>query len=400
VVENANERNLATASWAFPLYLLVMSLFVVPIAVMGLKLSPQGANPDLFVLTLPLSQGQNGLAMLSFLGGFSSATSMVIVAAIALATMVSNHIVVPIWLSRKAQGAMMSGDVRAVVLLARRVSIVAVLALGYVYYRYSGGGTALAAIGLVSFVGVVQVLPAMMGGIFWRGATRIGAAAGLICGFAIWAWTLFLPSFGADAVISAQVMATGPMGLGWLRPQALFGITGLDPVVHAVMWSMLLNTGAFVLGSLFSFPNPLERLQGAQFVNVFDHSPDTRAWTQSTAEAEDLLIMAQRILGASEAQALFQAEALVQGKLGYLPDVTAGFVEKLERELAGSVGAATAHAMLGQMLDGASVSVEYLMAVADEAAQIMEYSNRLEAKSSEQERTARQLRDANQKLMA
>lgn len=400
VVENANERNLATASWAFPLYLLVMSLFVVPIAVMGLKLSPQGANPDLFVLTLPLSQGQNGLAMLSFLGGFSSATSMVIVAAIALATMVSNHIVVPIWLSRKAQGAMMSGDVRAVVLLARRVSIVAVLALGYVYYRYSGGGTALAAIGLVSFVGVVQVLPAMMGGIFWRGATRIGAAAGLICGFAIWAWTLFLPSFGADAVISAQVMAIGPMGLGWLRPQALFGITGLDPVVHAVMWSMLLNTGAFVLGSLFSFPNPLERLQGAQFVNVFDHSPDTRAWTQSTAEAEDLLIMAQRILGASEAQALFQAEALVQGKLGYLPDVTAGFVEKLERELAGSVGAATAHAMLGQMLDGASVSVEYLMAVADEAAQIMEYSNRLEAKSSEQERTARQLRDANQKLMA
>mgnify|MGYP000053044661 FL=1 len=398
VVENADERHLATASWAFPLYLFLMSLFVVPIAVTGLRVMPEGSNPDLFVLTVPLSQGQEGLAALAFLGGFSSATSMVIVAAIALSTMVSNHVVMPIWLHWKEAGATVSGDVRKVVLRARRISIAGILVLGYLYYRLTGGSEVLAAIGLVSFAGVAQVLPALLGGIFWRGATRNGAAAGLILGFATWAYTLFLPSFGPGVAMSAELLANGPWGIDWLRPQALFGVTGLDPVVHAVFWSITLNTFAFFTVSLWSFPSPMERLQGAQFVNVFEHSSAARGWSHGAAEAEDLLMMAQRILGAREAQALFQRAAARQGKGGYLPEPTPEFIERLERELAGSVGAATAHAMVGQIVGGSSVSVEDLMAVADEAAQIMEYSSQLEAKSEELARTARQLKEANEKL--
>ncbi|MDD9979269.1 MAG: ATP-binding protein [Boseongicola sp.] len=400
VVENANERHLATASWAFPLYLLLISLFVVPIAVTGLSVLPEGANPDLFVLTVPLAFDQQALATFAFLGGFSSATSMVIVASIALATMVSNHIVMPIWLSTRSSGATVSGDVRSVVITARRLSIVGVLVLGYLYYRISGGGTALASIGLVAFVGVSQVLPALLGGIFWRGATRVGAAAGVTVGFIVWMWTSFLPSFGADAFLSAEIFANGPFGLSMLRPQALLGIEGIDPLVHAVFWSILLNTIAFCLGSLLSFPNPLERLQGATFINIFQYSENARGWSGGAAEAEDLLMMAQRIVGSVEAQELFESEADRQGKQGYLPDVTPTFLERLERELAGSVGAATAHAMLTQITGGQSVSVEDLMAVADEAQQILEYSSQLEAKSDELERTARQLREANEKLMA
>ena len=401
VVENADERHLHIASWAFPLYLFMMSLFVVPIAVIGLDLMPAGSNPDLFVLTVPLSEGREGLAVLSFLGGFSSATSMVIVATIALATMVSNHIVVPFWLTLQGNHqAVMSGDVRRVILLSRRLSVAGILLLGFLYYRISGGGTALAAIGLISFTGAVQILPAMIGGIFWRGATGVGAAAGLITGLVVWMWTLFLPSFGVDAVISQAIMEQGPDGIAWLRPEALFGSSGLDPLVHGIMWSMLLNTIAFIVFSLITFPAPLERLQGAQFVNVFDHSSAAPAWTGAATGAEDLLIMSQRILGATEAQAFFEREALRQGKVGYLPEVTSAFIERLERDLAGSVGAATAHAMIGQLIGGSSVSVEDLIAVADEAAQILEYSNRLEAKSKEQERTARALRAANDKLTA
>jgi len=401
VVENPDERSLHFASWAFPLYMMLMCIFVLPIAVIGLNIMPLGANPDLFVLTLPLSYGENGLAVLSFLGGFSSATSMVIVASLALATMVSNHIVAPLWLqSGRDQGASQSGDVRRVIVRTRRISIAAVLALGYVYYRVSGGGTALAAIGLVSFTGAVQVLPVMLGGIFWRGATRHGAVAGLLIGFTVWLWTLFLPSFGVGAVIPDHVFANGPFGLGWLRPEAFFGISGLDPLVHGVLWSLLLNTGAFFFVSILTFPNPLERLQGAQFVNIFDQSGATPIWSRSAADAEDLLIMSQRILGANQAQEIFTQAAQAQGKQGYLPDVTPDFVALLERELAGSVGAATAHAMVGRMSQGASLSVEDLIAVADEAAQIMEYSNQLEEKSAEQERTARALREANTKLQA
>jgi len=399
VVENADERHLHVASWAFPLYLMAMSLFVLPIAVVGLDLLPESANPDLFVLTLPLSQGQDGLAIFSFLGGFSSATSMVIVSTIALATMVSNHIVVPIWLSSGGnEGAMQSGDVRRVIVISRRLSIAGILALGYLYYRLSGGGTALAAIGLVSFSGAVQVLPVMLGGIFWRGATRVGAALGLVTGLIVWGWTLFLPSIGENAVLSAAVLSEGPWGIAWLRPQALFGIEGLDPLIHGIFWSMLFNSVMFFLGSVMSFPLPLERLQGAQFVDVFAHSAQSRTWTRGTADAEDLLIMSQRILGSTQAQSVFQAAAMDQGKEGYLPDVTPDFVERLERELSGSVGAATAHAMIGQLTQGSNVSVEDLIAVADEAAQILEYSNQLEAKSAEQERTARALREANAKL--
>ena len=401
VVENDDEAHLRIASWAFPTYLFLMSLFVVPIAVMGLELMPAGSNPDLFVLTLPLSQGANGLAMLSFLGGFSSATSMVIVATIALATMVSNHIVVPLWLALQddQQGAM-SGDVRQLTLLARRLSIAGVLALGFVYYRLSGGGTALAAIGLISFAGSVQVLPALIGGIFWRGATRPAAAAALLTGLVVWGWTMFLPSFGPGAVIPVQVMEAGPFGIRWLRPQALFGISGIDPLVHGILWSMLLNSAAFIGLSLVTFPTPLERLQGAQFVNVFDHSAGMRTWSRPVADAEDLLLMSQRIIGRTEAQRIFEREARRQGNPGQLPKATPDFIARLERELGGSVGAATAHAMIGQLTGGSGVSVEDLIAVADEAAQILEYSSQLEAKSAEQEATARALRDANAKLTA
>ncbi len=398
VVENENEDHLRTAAWAFPAYLMLMSLFVVPIAAVGLDLLPKSTNPDLFVLSLPLAEGREGLAILSFLGGFSSATSMVIVAAIALSTMVSNHIVMPIWLNVTGGNAIISGDVRQVALLARRLSIAGIVFLGYLYFQISGGGTALAKIGLVSFAGVAQFLPAMIGGLFWRGATRTGALAGLLIGSLVWLYSLFLPSFGASMVLSDAVMTNGLFGLSWLRPQALFGAEGMDPLVHAVMWSMLLNTGGFIIFSLLSFPKPIERLQGAQFVNVYDHSPTTGGWTGGLAQTEDLLIMAQRIMGGSQAQTFFARAAERQGIGGYLPEPSPDFLQELERELSGSVGGAAAHAMVGQIVGGASVSVEDLMAVADETAQIMEYSSRLEAKSTELTRTARQLREANEKL--
>ncbi|PLL13385.1 sodium:solute symporter [Tabrizicola sp. TH137] len=398
VVEGGDERHLARASWAFPAYLLLMSLFIVPIAVVGLERMPDGANPDMFVLTLPLAEGQGTLAMLAFLGGFSSATSMVIVESIALATMVSNHVVMPIWLKLRPKAAL-TGDVRRTVILSRRLAIVAVLSLGYLYYRMSGGSAALAAIGLIAFVGMAQVMPVLVGGLFWRGATKVGAVAGLVTGFVVWAYTLYLPSFGPDAALSAAVFAEGPGGIGWLRPQALFGVEGLDPLLHALVWSIALNTFAFCLFSVLTFPGPVERMQGAAFVNVFDaEAAGPKGWTRGWAEPEALLMMTQRILGEEAALALFAAEARAQGKDGFLPEPTPDFVAGLERRLAGSVGAATAHAMISQLVGRATVSVEDLMAVANETAQIMEYSAQLETQREELTRTAQQLREANEKL--
>lgn len=221
--------------------------------------------------------------------------------------------------------------------------------------------------------------------------------AGIMTGATLWAYTLFLPSFG-PVIFSSEMMASGPFGIGWLAPQALFGLRDMDPFLHALFWSVSLNTLAFFVGSVCSFPIPVERLQGAQFVNIFQHSGGPRSWSAGVAQTEDLLIMSQRILGSEEAIALFRREARRMGLKGDLPEPQPGFLETLERELAGSVGAATAHAMVGQIVGGTSVSVQDLMAVADRSAQLMEYSARLEAQSTELSRTAYQLREANRKL--
>ncbi len=399
VVECVDEGHLARASWAFPLYLFLMSLFILPIAVMGLELMPPDTNPDMLVLTLPLSQGQGGLAMLAFLGGFSSATSMVIVETIALATMLSNHVLMPLWLWARPSAAL-SGDLRGGVLMARRVSIVAVLAFGLAYFRLSGGSTALAAIGLIAFAGMAQVLPALLGGIFWRGATKTGAVAGLATGFIVWSYTLFLPSFGQDGALSAQLFQSGLFGIDWLRPQALFGTAGMDPLLHSILWSLALNTGVFCAGSILSFPSPVERVQGAAFVNAFDAeaTADRLGWSHGQVEPEAMLNMAQRIFGQDAAISYFEAQARAQGKAGFLPDLTPAFLAGLERRLAGSVGAATAHAMIAQMVGSTTVTVEDLMAVANEAAVIKEYSTQLEQQQDQLSRTARQFREVNEKL--
>ncbi|MHA1127840.1 MAG: histidine kinase dimerization/phospho-acceptor domain-containing protein, partial [Alphaproteobacteria bacterium] len=400
IVENSDERHLSTASWAFPAYLFLMSLFVLPIAIAGQSILPEGSNPDLYVLTVPLAEGQNALALFAFLGGFSSATSMVIIAAIALSTMVSNHIVMPLWLGRNKDRVSTSGDVRNVLLLSRRLSIAGLLLLGYLYFRLTGGSGSLASIGLISFAGVAQVLPSLIGGIFWRSATRTGALAGLITGFVFWAYTLFLPSFEGAFILSANVIANGPFGLTWLRPQELFGLSGYDPLVHSMIWSLSINTALFVGLSLVVTPRQLERIQGAQFVDVFRRNErgSSGILIRRSATSEDLFTLAQRILGTNHAHRLFTQVAGEQGKPAGLPDPTDSFIERLERELTGSVGAASAHAMVSQIAGGGTVSVEELMKIADETAQIMEYSQELEVQSRELSETAQKLRQANAKL--
>lgn len=399
VVENIDERHLSTASWLFPLYLFGMTLFIMPIAVVGLKVMPPGANPDLFVLTLPLSEQRHELALLAFLGGFSSATSMVIVATIAVSTMLSNHVVMPVALRVLAAGRAVSGDVRNLLLVSRRVCIASILGLGFLYFRMSGGSDALAAIGLIAFVGVAQFLPSLAGGIFWRGGTRTGALCGLLVGFALWAYTLFLPSFGGDVVLSAELLRDGPGGIGALRPQGLLGLDGLDPLVHAVVWSVGMNALVFVVVSSLSRPGALEQLQATLFVDVYRAAGGAPASVAvGPAASEDLFLLARRILGERFARDLFDEMATTQGLAEGLPHPTDAMIARLERELSGSIGAASAHALVSRIADRQSLGMTDLIDIADETQQMLETANQLAEKSAELERTAAQLRAANERL--
>lgn len=401
VVENIDERHLAMASWLFPLYLFGMVLFIMPIAFVGLRMMPEGANPDLFVLTIPLAEERYELAMLAFLGGFSSATSMVIVAAIAVSTMVSNHVIMPVALRVLAARHAVSGDVRNLLLASRRISIGIILGLGFLYFWISGGSDALAAIGLIAFVGVAQFLPSLLGGLFWQGATRAGALSGLIAGFLLWAYTLFLPSFDGDFILSASVLANGPWGIEALRPQAMLGLSGMDPLVHAVVWSVGTNALIFLVVSTLTEPSALERLQGSLFVNVYRAADGGVSHAAiGSADTEDLFVLAQRILGNEPARALFDEMASDQGRVGALPYATDAVIARLERELAGSIGAASAHAMVTRITGQENVGMTELIDIADEAQQLIETSRELSEKSAALEQAAVQLRAANERLRA
>lgn len=401
VVENIEERHLSTASWLFPLYLLGMTIFIMPIALVGQQVLPEGSNPDLYVLTLPLAEQRHDLALLAFLGGFSSATSMVIVAAIAVSTMVSNHIVMPVALKLLAANHAVSGDVRNLLLTSRRISIAVILGLGFLYFWISGGSDALAAIGLIAFVGVAQFLPSLLGGIFWRGATRAGALSGLIVGFSLWAYTLFLPSFSGEFILGPELLKDGPWGIAALRPQALLGLSGLDPLVHAVVWSVGSNALVFLLVSSLTQSDALERLQGALFVDVYRSAGGApSSISAGSANSEDLFILAQRILGADPARRLFDELAKTQGTPSGLPHPTDTVIARLERELAGSIGAASAHAMVSRIAGRETVGITELMDIADETQQLIVTSQQLAEKTVELESAAQQLRTANERLRA
>jgi len=291
VVENINERHLFTAAWLFPLYLFLMSLFILPIAAVGVTTLPPGSNPDMFVLTMPLAAGRDDIALLAFLGGFSSATSMVIVSCIALSTMISNHIVMPLTL-RRTEGLHPHGDLRALLLKSRRIAICGILFVGFLYLEFGPQSAGLASIGLVAFLGVAQVLPALLGALFWPRANRRGAMLGLSIGFAIWTYT---------------IAETGPFGIEALRPNALFGLSSVDPLMHAFFWSISANILFFVIGSLSRDLNPLEQLQSAVFVDAYRSNAESgQQLVGRAASADSLFDLAQRVMGANQAYGIFQ----------------------------------------------------------------------------------------------
>jgi len=401
VVENSDENHLRTAGWAFPTYLLLMSLFTMPIALFGLTTLPEGSNPDMFVLTLPLASGNSWLALFAFIGGFSSATSMIIVATIALSIMVSNHIVMPIAL--RTFETLGAGDERGVTRLllnSRRASIGVILFLGFLYYWLTGNSDALAAIGLISFAGVAQFLPPMIAALYWREATMKGAIAATCVGFLIWAWTMFLPSFGTTSPWVADLIANGPFGITLLKPQALFGLSEMDPLVHSVFWSLFLNSATLILVSLGSSQSALERIQATLFVDVFRRQGSESAnIIRGSATTNDLYFVAQRVLG-DRALTLFETYALESGVSLERLEPTPELIGRLERELAGSIGAASAHVMLSKVVSGDEVSLEEVMRIADETQQVIEYSQKLEQTSKELRKTAAQLQTANEQMHA
>jgi hypothetical protein len=400
VIENVNEQHIRKAMWLFPSYLLAINVFVLPIALAGLLYFPKGAvDTDAFVLALPMAERWETVAILVFIGGLSAATGMIIVETIALATMVCNDLVMPILLSVGRLHLGERGDLTGLLLAIRRGTIIVVVLFGYLYVRLIGESYALVTIGLVSFVAAMQWAPPIIGGVLWKGATRQGAIAGLLGGFALWMYTLLVPSFARSGWIDMSVLNDGLFGIALLKPNALLGLTGLDPISHALFWTMVANIGPYVAVSLVTTPTLHEQSQANQFVDV-DKGTQAggRVW-RGRATVGELRRLLARFLGDARADAAF----LRYGRENARPmtddaSADAAIVAYAERQLAGAIGAASARIMVASVLREEMHDIDQVLQILDEASQLVVYSRRLEEKSRELEAATLELRAANERL--
>ena len=402
VVENVDEDHLRKAVWLFPLYMLAINVFVLPIAFGGvLHFGTEAVDADTFVLTLPMARQQQALALLVFIGGLSAATGMVIVETIALSTMVCNDLVMPVLLRMRSLRLAERPDLSWLLLAIRRGAIVAVILLGYLYFRLAGEAYALVSIGLISFAAVAQFAPAILGGIYWKSATRPGALAGLGAGFAVWLYTLLLPSFAKSGWLPTGFLRDGPWGIALLKPHEFLGLTGLDEITHAMLWSMVANIGAYVAVSVLTRPGVAEQAQAARFVDIFKHGDDglgVHFW-KGSASMPDLNALLARFLGPGRARSAVAEYAQRCGLRSPSELVAdAGFVQFAETALAGAIGGASARIMVAATVKEEALSIDDVRSMLDEASQVIAYSHQLERKSRELEAATAELTAANERL--
>jgi len=379
VVENANLADIGKAAWLFPLYLVAINLFVVPIAVAGLLTFSGGATDgDTFVLALPMAADQPLVTLAAFIGGLSAATAMVIVATIALSIMVCNHLVVPVILHHREMTADPREDMGRLLLNIRRGAIFAILVLAYIYYRMVGDTFALASIGLMSFAAIAQFAPAFFGGLIWRRATKRGAIAGILAGFAMWSYTLAAPSFVDSGWLPAALLAEGPFGLGILRPRMLFNLE-FDPLTHGVLWSLACNIGAYVVFSLLSQPKPIERLQANSFVSneLPAATPNFRLW-RTQLKVGDLKSTVARYLGETRTERAFTEFAHSRNlELDDELEADIRLMRFTEHLLASAVGAASSRLVMALLIERRSPNRTDTMKLLDDASDAIQYNRDL-----------------------
>ncbi len=370
VVENTEPRDLELARWVFPIYLILAALFVVPIALAGQLLLPAGINPDSFVISLPLAEAQPALALLAFIGGASAATGMVIVEAVALSTMLSNDIVLPVLLHR--QKAERPFELfRHWLLSVRRVSILVILLLAYFCYRLFGSTASLATIGQVAFAAVTQLTPAMLGALYWKQANSRGVFAGLAVGASLWFYCLVLPLLANGAGWSLQAFP----GQLWLQSRP-FGMD-TDPLTLGTILSLSGNWLLFAVVSLLSRSRVIEHLQASRFIGQ-QSSVRSNSRSLLAVQVKDLLALAARFVGEERAEQSFRrlAESNLR-TFNPTQNANSEWITHTERLLAGVVGASSARAVVKASIEGREMQVEDVVRIVDEASEVLHFNRAL-----------------------
>jgi sigma-B regulation protein RsbU (phosphoserine phosphatase) len=360
VIENSDERHIATAMWLFPAYLFLINLFVMPIAIGGILKTGSSINAEYFVLLLPQLAGYRSIALLAFLGGLSAAAGMVMVESITISTMLLNHIFMPIIIRFNPRTWF-----PILLINLKRFGIILVVMLGYGYYEMIGDSYTLVNMGLISFSAAAQFMPAMLGGLYWKRGNKAGAISGILFGFLIWLYTLLLPSFGKSGWIAESLLNQGPFGIALLKPTSLFGMTGMDIWSHSLFWSMLFNISLYIICSILLQQSDQERDQVHKFIGVFSREEANRRTERKRlskpVKTDQFVNLMSKFIGETEARlALDQyfkdRNISSDGNISEfeLPNLKR-FTEKT---LAGSVGGAAARAIVNNFLSGIGSSME------------------------------------------
>ena len=392
VVELRDEKHIRGARRWFAIYLILTTLAIIPIASWALHAAPQYlAIPDVAVLSLPLSYNQDWLTLLAFLGGFSASTGMLLVSSVALSIMLSNDLIMPaLW----RLNLISRHDKRLPLVLkfTRRICILAVMLMGFLFFNFFNDIDQLSVFGLLAFSAVAQFAPALIGGLYWRGGSKQGVYAGLLTGFALWSYTLLLPTIlrslpEAYQQFSQSFLEQGPLGLNWLRPEALIGFESFDPLTHGVVWALGLNTFLYIWVSRMFRPSVAEQIQAESFF-YYETKPlpsqspstDVSYSHQDVARLKvgDLITLAKRITGEGPTMQAFQ-QFCAQNSVELNENSSANGMwwRFTEQYLAGTIGAASARTLLTTAMVNNGLALGQVANILDQASQWQRFNQNL-----------------------
>jgi Na+/proline symporter/nitrogen-specific signal transduction histidine kinase len=401
VIENNRENHINTAIWLFPLYLLLFNLFVYPIAWGGnILFEGQTVNSDTYSLLIPQYFNNKTLTVLVFLGGFSAAISMIVVSSIALSTMLTNNILIPYNIIGQLKGEEQTISTRKII-NSRRISIFLLIIFSYLLYRYFGLDYSLVSIGLVSFVVIAQLAPAFFGALFWRRGSRLGAVYGILVGFLICVYTLLIPYAIGISDSTSTFISEGLLGIHLLRPFELFGLDYLQPIPHALFWSLLFNFGIYFAVSVSFKGNYRERNYAEMFVDInkyITNHENAFVW-KGTAYRNDIEKVLIRFLGeerTKRAMNIFNLKYNID-KNNELAD--ARLIKFSENLLTGHIGTASARILISSVVKEEKITLPEVLKILEESKENIIINKKLTETSNELKEISTKLQVANKSLM-
>ncbi len=397
VIENQNEKHLTTAMWLVPLYLLLINIFVIPIALLGKIHLPPDTFPDYYFLHLGMNYGGQFLTALIYFGGFSAATSMIIVSSLSLGNMLSTHIILPL-LIKPGTNIYYSGKITWI----RVISLLLVFVMAYAYYHYLAFNIPLVSIGITSFAGIVQLAPAFFGGLYWSRANRKAAKRAVITGFAIWFYGMILPNMLTNLGWGSDFLENGVFGIRSLSPLHFGEATGMSPFSAVIAFSLLANSMVFLLVSALSSSSNVELKQAQLFTNIFFISPqkiDEVGFWKHAAPFHDVKSLLINVLGDRRTEEVLDRYARInQIDFSKSPTADSKMIGYAERLLSESIGPASARIMISSVAKGDELGVDELLGILQESKQMHRFNKALRQKTEELQMVTNDLKEANQRL--